>query len=347
MNALLEAMGLSILRQFDPEAAHGLAIRALRAGLTPTPGPVSTPRLAVELAGMKLPNPVGLAAGFDKNATAIAPLSKAGFGFIEVGAATPLPQPGNEQPRLFRLTEDRAAINRFGFNNDGMDAICARIAATKRTIPVGLNLGANKTSTDRATDFSRVMEAAKDHVDFATVNVSSPNTEKLRDLQGKAALAGLLEGVMDVHGDTPVMLKIAPDLNEDEIADVAQVAQDAGVSAIIATNTTLSREGLQSVHKSEAGGLSGAPLFERSTRVLARLSTLTDVPIIGVGGISNADQAYAKICAGASAVQLYTALVFGGLSMVGTIARGIDERLERDGFATVSDAIGSRKGEWL
>ncbi|MEH6519802.1 quinone-dependent dihydroorotate dehydrogenase [Sulfitobacter sp.] len=347
MNALLEAMGLSVLRQFDPEAAHGLAIRALRAGLTPTPGPISTPRLAIELAGMKLPNPVGLAAGFDKNATAIAPLSKAGFGFIEVGAATPLPQPGNEQPRLFRLTEDRAAINRFGFNNDGMDAICARIAATKRTIPVGLNLGANKTSTDRAADFAHVMAAAKDHVDFATVNVSSPNTEKLRDLQGKAALAGLLEGVMEVHGDTPVMLKIAPDLSEDEIADVAQVAQDAGVSAIIATNTTLSREGLQSVHKSEAGGLSGAPLFEKSTRVLARLSTLTDVPLIGVGGISNADQAYAKICAGASAVQLYTALVFGGLSMVGTIARGIDERLASDGFANVADAIGSRKGEWL
>ncbi|KIN68704.1 quinone-dependent dihydroorotate dehydrogenase [Sulfitobacter donghicola] len=347
MNALIEAMGLSVLRQFDPEAAHGLAIRALRAGLTGKPGPVSTPRLAVKLAGMDLPNPVGLAAGFDKNATAIEPLCQAGFGFIEVGAATPLPQPGNAQPRLFRLTEDRAAINRFGFNNDGMDAICSRIAASNRTIPVGLNLGANKTSTDRAADFAKVMEAAKGHVDFATVNVSSPNTEKLRDLQGKAALAGLLEGVMAVRGDTPVMLKIAPDLQEDEIADVAQVAQDAGVSAIIATNTTLSREGLQSVHKSEAGGLSGAPLFEKSTRVLARLSTLTDVPIIGVGGISDADQAYAKICAGASAVQLYTALVFGGLSMVSTIARGIDERLEKDGFASVSEAVGSRREDWL
>ncbi|KEJ88077.1 dihydroorotate dehydrogenase [Sulfitobacter donghicola DSW-25 = KCTC 12864 = JCM 14565] len=344
---MIEAMGLSVLRQFDPEAAHGLAIRALRAGLTGKPGPVSTPRLAVKLAGMDLPNPVGLAAGFDKNATAIEPLCQAGFGFIEVGAATPLPQPGNAQPRLFRLTEDRAAINRFGFNNDGMDAICSRIAASNRTIPVGLNLGANKTSTDRAADFAKVMEAAKGHVDFATVNVSSPNTEKLRDLQGKAALAGLLEGVMAVRGDTPVMLKIAPDLQEDEIADVAQVAQDAGVSAIIATNTTLSREGLQSVHKSEAGGLSGAPLFEKSTRVLARLSTLTDVPIIGVGGISDADQAYAKICAGASAVQLYTALVFGGLSMVSTIARGIDERLEKDGFASVSEAVGSRREDWL
>lgn len=347
MNSMIEAIGLRALHAIDPEAAHGLAIRALRAGLTPRPGPVTSARLATTLAGMTLANPVGLAAGFDKNATAIAPLSAAGFGFIEVGAATPLPQPGNEKPRLFRLTEDRAAINRFGFNNEGMDAICARLAAAKRTIPVGLNLGANKTSTDRAADFARVMEAARDHVDFATVNVSSPNTERLRDLQGKAALAGLLEGVMAVRGTTPVMLKIAPDLTEEEISDVAQVATEAGVSAIIATNTTLSREGLKSPHKGEAGGLSGAPLFEKSTRVLARLSTLTQVPIIGVGGISTADHAYAKICAGACAVQLYTALVYGGLSMVAEIARGIDALLVRDGFANVSEAIGSKREEWL
>ncbi|MEP1765451.1 MAG: quinone-dependent dihydroorotate dehydrogenase [Sulfitobacter sp.] len=347
MNALIERLGLRLLHQVDPEAAHGLAIRALRMGLTPRKGPETSARLRVNLAGLQLDNPVGLAAGFDKNATAIAPLSAAGFGFIEVGAATPLPQPGNDKPRLFRLTEDRAAINRFGFNNDGMEAICARIAAAKRTIPVGLNLGANKTSTDRADDFAQVMAAAKDHVDFATVNVSSPNTEKLRDLQGKAALAGLLQGVMAVRGDTPVFLKIAPDLTEAEIADVAQVASESGVAAIIATNTTLSREDLKSAHRDEMGGLSGAPLFEKSTRVLARLSTLTDVPIIGVGGISNADQAYAKICAGAQAVQLYTALVYGGLSMVSDIAHGLDDLLARDGFATVSDAVGSRRDDWL
>jgi len=347
MNAMIEKLGLTLLHRVDPEAAHGFAIRALRMGLTARHGPVTSPRLGVDLAGMHLANPVGLAAGFDKNATAVEPLSDAGFGFIEVGAATPLPQPGNDKPRLFRLTEDRAAINRFGFNNEGMEAICARIAAAKRTIPVGLNLGANKTSTDRAADFARVMETARDHVDFATVNVSSPNTEKLRDLQGKAALAGLLQGVMDVRGTTPVFLKIAPDLTETEIEDVAQVAQDAGVAAIIATNTTLSREGLKSPHKGEAGGLSGAPLFEKSTRVLARLSTLTDVPIIGVGGISDADQAYAKICAGACAIQIYTALVFGGLTMVPAIAKGIDERLARDGFASVADAVGSRREDWL
>lgn len=347
MKAVIEALGLRALHRIDPEAAHGLAIRALRAGLTPRPGPVTSDRLATTLAGMALANPVGLAAGFDKNATAIAPLSAAGFGFIEVGAATPLPQPGNEKPRLFRLTEDRAAINRFGFNNEGMEAICARLAAAPRPIPVGLNLGANKTSTDRAADFATVMEAARGHVDFATVNVSSPNTERLRDLQGKAALTGLLEGVMAVRGDTPVMLKIAPDLTEEEIADVAEVATQAGVAAIIATNTTLSRQGLKSPHKTQAGGLSGAPLFEKSTRVLARLSTLTQVPIVGVGGISTADQAYAKICAGACAVQLYTALVYGGLSMVAEIARGLDALLARDGFANVAEAVGTNREAWL
>ncbi|MEW9920842.1 quinone-dependent dihydroorotate dehydrogenase [Marimonas sp. MJW-29] len=347
MNALIERLGLSALRRIDPEAAHGLAIRALQAGLAPAPGPITTPRLKTTLAGLDLPNPVGLAAGFDKNATAIAPLSRAGFGFVEVGAATPLPQPGNPKPRLFRLTEDRGAINRFGFNNDGMEAICARLARRGKGVPVGLNLGANKTSTDRAADFGRVMEAARDHVDFATVNVSSPNTEKLRDLQGKAALSALLAGVMAVRDTTPVFLKIAPDLTEAEIADVADVAAEAGIAAIIATNTTLDRDGLHSPHRGEAGGLSGQPLFEKSTRVLARLSTLTDIPLIGVGGVGSAEQAYAKIRAGASAVQLYTALVYGGLSLVREIAQGLDTLLTRDGFASVAEAVGSNTKDWL
>ncbi|MFT6675339.1 MAG: dihydroorotate dehydrogenase [Sulfitobacter sp.] len=347
MNAVVERLGLAALHRLDPEAAHGLAMRALRLGLAPTPGPVTSSRLATSVAGLSLPNPVGLAAGFDKNATAIAPLSRAGFGFIEVGAATPLPQPGNPKPRLFRLSEDRAAINRFGFNNEGMDAIVARLSRRGGGVPVGLNLGANKTSSDRAADFARVMTAARNHVDFATVNVSSPNTEKLRDLQGKAALAALLDGVMEVRGATPVFLKIAPDLSASEIADVADVANTAGVSAIIATNTTLDRSGLHNAHQHEAGGLSGAPLFEKSTRVLARLSTLTDIPLIGVGGIGSAEDAYAKIRAGAAAVQLYTALVYGGLSLVSTIAAGLDALLARDGFTNVAEAIGTRKEPWL
>ncbi|MFD2740883.1 quinone-dependent dihydroorotate dehydrogenase [Sulfitobacter aestuarii] len=347
MNAFFERIGLAALHRIDPEAAHGLALRALQSGLAPTPGPVTSPRLATTLAGLTLVNPVGLAAGFDKNATAVAPLSRAGFGFIEVGAATPLPQPGNPKPRLFRLSEDRAAINRFGFNNEGAQAIVARLAQRKPGIPVGLNLGANKTSADRAADFARVMEAARTHVDFATVNVSSPNTEKLRDLQGKAALAGLLEGVMAVRGDVPVFLKIAPDLSEAELAEIAEVAEEAGVAAIIATNTTLDRDGLRSVHAGEAGGLSGAPLFEKSTRVLARLSTLTQIPLVGVGGVASAEQAYAKICAGASALQLYTALVYGGVSLAVEIAYGLDRLLERDGFTHVAQAVGSRREEWL
>ena len=347
MKAVLEQMGLAALQLTDPERAHALAITALQTGLAPAPGVITSDRLKTEVAGIALANPVGLAAGFDKNATALAGLQRAGFGFVEVGAATPLPQPGNPKPRLFRLTEDRAAINRFGFNNDGAEAICARLAARRKRVPVGLNLGANKTSKDRAADFAKVMEAARAHVDFATVNVSSPNTEKLRDLQGKAALSALLDGVMAVRGDTPVFLKIAPDLSEVEIADVAEVAEAAGVVAIIATNTTLDRAGLRSRHANEAGGLSGAPLFEKSTRVLARLSTLTDVPLIGVGGVSSAEEAYAKIQAGAQAVQLYTAMVYGGLSLVERIVRGLDRLLARDGFVSVSDAVGTDRERWL
>lgn len=349
-----EKLGLALLHRVDPERAHGLSLLALRAGLAPRPGIFTSARLATNVAGLALPNPLGLAAGYDKNATALGALVQAGFGFVEVGAATPLPQPGNPKPRLFRLTEDRAAINRFGFNNDGAEVIAARLAAHPLgAVPVGLNLGANKTSADRAADFARVLATCGPHVDFATVNVSSPNTEKLRDLQGAAALSALLSGVMEVRAGLsrriPIFLKIAPDLNSDEIAEIAGVAISAGVDAIIATNTTLSREGLKSAHRAEVGGLSGAPLFEKSTRVLAQLSQATGgaLPLIGVGGVSSADEAYAKIRAGASAVQLYTALVFGGLSLVTDILRGLDSLMARDGFANVAEAKGTNRGVWL
>lgn len=344
----LEAAGLRVLRGFDPETAHGLALKALNTGLGPRGGAVTSDRLRCSVAGLDLPNPVGLAAGFDKNAEALDALGRTGFGFLEVGAATPLPQQGNPRPRLFRLTEDAAAINRFGFNNQGMEPIADRLARRPKGRIVGLNLGANKTSDDRAADFARVLARCGAHVDFATVNVSSPNTEKLRDLQGKAALAALLAGVMDANAaGIPVFLKIAPDLSDADLADVAEVAGASGISAIIATNTTLSRDGLASRHKDQAGGLSGQPLFEKSTRVLARLATLTDVPLIGVGGIGSAEQAYAKIRAGAHAVQLYTALVYGGISLAGEIAEGLDKLLARDGFATVADAVGTGKEDWL
>lgn len=276
---LTERVALTLLRRMDPERAHGLSIRALALGLAPTPGPVTSARLRTEVAGLVLPNPVGLAAGYDKNAEAVSPLSRSGFGFIEVGAATPRPQPGNPRPRLFRLPEDRGVINRFGFNNEGAEVIAARLARAERAVPVGLNLGANKDSADRAADFATVL----------------------------------------------------------------------GIDGIIATNTTLGRDMLRSPLAREAGGLSGAPLFTLSTKVLARLSMLTEgkLPLIGVGGISSAEHAYAKIKAGASAVQLYSALVWGGLSLAGDIARGLDALLERDGFSNVAEAVGVGREDWL
>ena len=347
-----ERLGLSLLHRLDPETAHGLALRALRLGVAPRSGPVTSDRLRSTVAGLDLANPVGLAAGFDKNATALHGLSRAGFGFVEVGAATPRPQPGNPRPRLFRLQQDGAVINRFGFNNDGMEAIATRLARRPRDAVIGLNLGANKVSEDRARDFATVLSHCGAHLDFATVNVSSPNTERLRDLQGKDALAALLAGVMEARdgldGPLPVFLKIAPDLDADGLRDVAEVALDSGIAGLIATNTTLARERLRSTHAAEAGGLSGQPLFERSTRVLARLSHLTRgrLPLIGVGGVGSAEQAYAKIRAGASAVQLYSALVYSGLSLVPQIAEGLDRLLARDGFAHVSEAVGSGRDDW-
>ena len=351
---MLEKLGLAALHRLDPERAHGLSLKALSLGLVPLPGLVTSQRLAVRLAGMDLPNPVGLAAGYDKNATATGPLSRAGFGFVEIGAATPRPQPGNPQPRLFRLTADRAAINRFGFNNDGSVAIATRLAMRKPgPVPVGLNLGANKDSTDRAADFAAVLAVCGPHVDFATVNVSSPNTERLRDLQGRAALSALLAGVMETRAalvrPIPIFLKIAPDLNADELAEIAEVALASGLSGIIATNTTLARDGLKSAERGQMGGLSGAPLFEKSTRVLAQLSKLTEgrLPLIGVGGISTPEQAYAKLLAGASAVQFYTAMVYEGLSLAPRIARGLDALLARDGYANAADAVGRGRDVWL
>lgn len=348
----IESIGLAFLHRLDPELSHSIALTALKSGLAPLPGLVTSERLRCTVAGLNLSNPLGIAAGFDKNAEALPALSRAGFGFVEVGAITPRAQAGNPKPRLFRLTQDQAAINRFGFNNQGMEAAAARLAKRPRDMVLGLNLGANKDSTDRAADFAQVLSRCGAHLDFATVNVSSPNTEKLRDLQGKDALSALLAGVMEARSalktPIPVFLKIAPDLDQQGLADVADVALSSGVAGVIATNTTLSREGLSSKHKGEAGGLSGQPLFEKSTSVLAQLSQLTDgkLPLIGVGGVATAEQAYQKIRAGASAVQLYTALVYGGLTLGAEIARGLDTLLARDGFANVAEAVGTGRGDW-
>lgn len=350
---LTERAGLALLKRLEPEYAHGLALRAISAGLAAAPGPEQSPALALRLAGLDLRNPVGLAAGFDKNADAATGLARAGFGFIELGGVTPRPQPGNPRPRVFRLRRDRAVINRLGLNNLGAAAVAARLQSLDRGVPVGLNLGANADSADRAADYVDVLETCGPHVDFVTVNVSSPNTENLRDLQGRAALWALLTGVMDARGrlarPVPVFVKIAPDLTDAELADIADVVLASSLDGIVATNTTTARDGLRSRHRRQAGGLSGRPLFEASTRVLARLSALTQgtVPLIGVGGVENAETAYAKIRAGASAVQLYTALTYRGLSAVGEICRGLDALLARDGFDKVADAVGTDRQAWL
>lgn len=350
MRHALERCALAALHLFEPERAHGLGLAALRAGLGPRGGPVAGTRLEVALGGLALPNPVGIAAGFDKNADALGALLASGPGFVEVGAVTPKGQPGNARPRLFRLPEDRAVINRFGFNNAGMEAIRPRLAAVRGQGIVGVNLGANKESVDKAADYAEVLAHLHDVADFMTVNVSSPNTEGLRALQARRELEALLARVFGrrdaVGSDVPVFLKIAPDLDAAALADIAATAREMPLAGIVATNTTLVRQGLRSRHAGEAGGLSGQPLFAPSTEVLRSLYRLTEgtVPLIGVGGISSVDDAFAKIAAGASAVQLYTAMVYEGATLPGRIARGLDRLLEARGFERLADAVGCDAG---
>ena len=345
--SLFERAGLALLHRLDPERAHGLALAALRAGLAGGTGPVASPRLATRVAGLELPNPVGTAAGFDKAAVAVDATLGAGFGFAEIGAVTPRPQPGNPRPRLFRLDEDRAAINRFGFNSPGMEAVHANLMRRRRPGVVGVNLGANRDSEDKAADYVAVLERFRGDVAFATVNVSSPNTERLRDLQGRAALDALLARVLEARDAgvrrIPVFLKIAPDLGEAALGDIAEVCMARRVDGVIATNTTRAREGLRSALAREAGGLSGRPLFRRSTEVLATLYRLTGgaLPLVGAGGIASAEDALAKIRAGASAVQLYTAMIFEGVSLGARLARGLDRLLEQAGAASVAEAVGA------
>ncbi len=341
-----ERAGLWLLHRLEPERAHSLSLWALRLGLAPLPAPVTSPRLAQRLAGLDLPNPVGLAAGYDKNAVAIAPLLRAGFGFVELGAVTPRAQPGNPRPRLFRLPADRAVINRFGFNNEGAARISARLRARPARGIVGLNLGANKDSHDRAADYVSVLTQLGPLVDFVTVNVSSPNTRALRDLQQGAALSDLLSRVLSARerlaSPLPVFLKIAPDLDLPALDAIATISRAQRLDALIATNTTVARPTLSGRFATESGGLSGAPLFAPSTRILALLAQRLEgqVPLIGVGGISSPEDAYAKIRAGAAAVQIYTGLVYRGLSLVAEINRGLERLLAADGFSHVSEAVG-------
>ena len=347
MVRLLERIGLGALRLADPERAHGYALTALRLGLAGGSGPITDERLRTTVAGIDLPNPVGVAAGFDKNAIAVDGTLKTGFGFTEIGAVTPRPQLGNPKPRLFRLDKDQAAINRFGFNNNGMDTIHENLMAQSRNGVVGVNLGANKDTPDKGEDYIAVLRKFHDAVQFATVNVSSPNTERLRDLQGRDALEDLLERVLEARsalpGRLPVFLKIAPDLQDSDLVDIAEICLAQGLDGIIATNTTIARDELSSGAATQAGGLSGQPLFQRSTEILAALYAHThgNIPLIGVGGIASAEQAYAKIRAGASAVQLYTAMVYDGVSLGARIAKDLSQLLHQDGYESITDAVGA------
>ena len=335
----------------DPETGHRLAIRGLKAMGHSLPAPAkSSGKLATQVAGLDFPNPVGVAAGFDKDAEVPDALLRLGFGFTEVGSITPLPQAGNPRPRLFRLTQDDAVINRMGFNNGGAEAALARLRARKRgTGIVGVNIGANKDSADRSADYALMARKMASVADYLAVNVSSPNTPGLRALQDESALAGLIDGVVAARDEAagearpPIFLKVAPDLEPADIDAIARIALEKGLAALIVSNTTISRPALSSRHAGETGGLSGTPLRSLALERLRdfRKATGGAIPLIGVGGIASAEDAWERIRAGASLVQLYSAMVFHGPMLGAQIARGLEGLVERDGFASIADAVGS------
>jgi dihydroorotate dehydrogenase len=327
----------------DAETAHGLSLAALR--LLRSRAAPHDPILQQSLAGLKFPNPVGLAPGYDKNAEVFNAAYGLGFGFVEVGSVTPRPQSGNPRPRVFRLVEDKAVINRMGFNNDGMEAVARRLQARSSAPqgPLGINVGANKDSEDRTADYVTATKRLADLADYVTVNISSPNTPGLRALQDKAALDDLLARIKDAApAGKPVFLKVAPDLEPADIDDIAASVIDHKIDALIVSNTTITRPSLRSCHSVETGGLSGAPLRDLAQQRLVdfRKATGGAIPLIGVGGIASADDAYARIRAGASLVQLYSALVYEGPTLARRINDGLAALLKRDGFANVADAIG-------
>ena len=341
------------LHAFDPEDAHGWAIRGLKWGLGPRDDQPDDPILAVKIAGLELSNCVGLAAGFDKNAEVPDAMLAAGFGFVEAGTVTPLAQAGNPRPRLFRLSEDQAVINRMGFNNGGLEPFARRLTARQgRGGVVGANIGANKDASDRIQDYVTGLTRLWGLSDYFTANISSPNTPGLRALQTKAALEELLGRLAETRAalkiasgaDYPIFLKVAPDLEDGEVEAIVETVVGAGLDAIIVSNTTIARpDTLTSRFAAESGGLSGAPLLAPSTAVLARFHAAAAgrVDLIGAGGVADGAGAYAKIRAGARAVQLYSALVYGGPGLVARIKRELATRLRADGFTAVEDAIGA------
>ncbi len=340
--SLAYALARPLLFALDAERAHGLTIAALKTGLVPA-APPPDPILRTRLARIDLPSPLGLAAGFDKNAEVPDAMLRMGFGFAEVGTITPLPQAGNPKPRMFRLVEDGAVINRLGFNNGGLVEALARLQARRRTGVVGVNVGANKDSDDRIADYVAGVRAVREVTDYVTVNISSPNTSGLRALQSKDALAELIGRCLEARGEgPPLFVKVAPDLTGDDIADIAEVALSSGIDGLIVSNTTIARPDLVSGNRSETGGLSGRPLFAPSTEVLRQIYRATGgkLLLIGVGGVSSAADAYVKLRAGASAVQFYTALAYAGPGLPARINAELAALLRRDGLTSVAGAVG-------
>lgn len=337
------------LFRLDAESAHGLALKALKmAGKTRAPAfPAS---LSTQVAGIAFPNPIGMAAGFDKDGEVPDALLGLGFGFAEVGSITPLPQAGNPKPRLFRLVEDRAVINRMGFNNRGAQVALEGLTARRdRPGVVGINIGANKDATDRIADYATMARLMAPLATYLAVNISSPNTPGLRALQDESALTGLLDAVLEARAEVcgedgpPVFLKVAPDLEPADIDAIARIAVDKRLGALIVSNTTISRPTLHSPHRGETGGLSGAPLRDLAQQRLRdfRKATGGAVPLVGVGGIATAEDAWARIRAGASLVQVYSAMVYEGPGMARALCKELEALMKRDGFATIADAVGS------
>jgi dihydroorotate dehydrogenase len=350
----LARRGLFLL---DPEAAHVLSIKALKTGLVPACAAAADPRLAQTVAGLTFTNPLGLAAGYDKNAEVPEALLRLGFGFTEIGTVTPKPQAGNDKPRIFRLVEDDAVINRLGFNNEGHQAALTRLRNCDRKAMVGVDIGANKDSADRITDYVTGIRTFYGVARYFTANISSPNTPGLRDLQARESLAALLSAVLAARNEeaaktgkrVPVFLKIAPDLTEEGMDDIATEALSHALDGLIVSNTTLSRDGLKDQRQAkESGGLSGKPLFEKSTIVLAKMRKRVgpDLPIIGVGGVSSAETAAEKIRAGANLVQLYSCMVYEGPSLPGRIVRGLSQLCDREKLSSIADIRGSRVDYW-
>ncbi|MDQ2634724.1 MAG: quinone-dependent dihydroorotate dehydrogenase [Pseudomonadota bacterium] len=358
MLGLVERLGRRALFCLDPEAAHGLSIKALKSGLPVALSPRHDLRLKTTVAGVTFDNPLGMAAGYDKNAEVPDALLALGFGFVEVGTVTPLPQSGNPKPRIFRLTGDRAVINRLGFNNEGHAAAEKRLGERAwRAGTVGINIGANKDSTDRIGDYELGVQRFAPLAAYLTVNISSPNTPGLRDMQARASLAELLSRVVAARDaakptarrKVPLFLKIAPDLQEADLEDIAAEVLDKAIEGVIVSNTTISRPALESsAYSRETGGLSGRPLFERSTVVLARMRRLLGphIAIVGVGGIDSADTALEKIRAGADLVQLYTGMIYAGPALPGQILNGLSQFLDKDGLRSLPDIRDTRLAYW-